>query len=119
MAGSNLAFADQTFIHPIGLAVLLLAVISIIWLPRAKVVLPVLVIIAFMPSAQQIAVLGLDFTFLRIVLFVATARLAFGPNGQPWAVGTADKWIILYAIWGIIAYSILNQSFAALIYYTT
>lgn len=68
IAGQNLDYAGQTSVHPVGLAVLGVLGVLVFVLPRRWSLAPLLVLACFVPAGQRIAVMGLDFTFLRILV---------------------------------------------------
>lgn len=69
------AFTDQTNVHPVGLAVLIVLGLATLFAPRRYAFLPMVLMAAFIPSAQKIAVFTLDFTFLRILVLCGFMRI--------------------------------------------
>jgi hypothetical protein len=75
IAGHSLEWTNQTSIHPVGMAVLCVLAVLVFTLPRQWSLAPLLVLACFVPAGQRIAVLGLDFTFLRILVIAYWIRI--------------------------------------------
>lgn len=75
IAGDNIAWANQTSVHPVGLTVLAVLGLLVFALPRRWSLLPLLVLACFVPAAQRIVVMGLDFSFLRILVIAYWVRI--------------------------------------------
>lgn len=73
--GDNVAWADQTSVHPVGLAVLGLLSLLVFVLPKQWSLLPLLALACFVPSGQRIVIVGLDFSFLRIIVIAYWVRI--------------------------------------------
>ncbi|AQQ68727.1 hypothetical protein Mag101_14620 [Microbulbifer agarilyticus] len=103
-------WADQTMVHPIGLAALLAALLALFVLPRRFQLIPLLLIAVALPGAQRIVVLSLDFTFVRIMI-MATLSVAI-LNGQLRTIrwGLPDSLILAATMWNMLASGILVGS---------
>jgi hypothetical protein len=88
----------ETLIHPIGLIAVLFLGVLLLLLPRRWAVLPMVIIACFIPSAQRVVVIGLDFTLLRIMVLFGVARLLLRDEFQDFSWKKIDKMIVLYAI---------------------
>lgn len=75
IAGDNIAWANQTSVHPVGLTVLAVLGLLVFVLPRRWSLLPLLVLACFVPAGQRIVVAGLDFTFLRLLVIAYWVRI--------------------------------------------
>ncbi|MFI4917374.1 MAG: hypothetical protein ACIAS6_12830 [Phycisphaerales bacterium JB060] len=75
IAGAELDYTGQTSVHPVGLAVLAVLGVLVFTLPRRWSLAPLLVLACFVPAGQRIAVLGLDFTFLRLLIIAYWVRI--------------------------------------------
>jgi len=58
----------DTFVTPLSLAGLLLAIVLILWLPRRYVLVPVLAAGILLPFGITVVVAGLHFPALRLLL---------------------------------------------------
>lgn len=109
----TLAVGGQTITHPVGIAALALCC-HFIFFHRKSIVIPALLIFIFaVPSAQRIQIISLDFSFLRIVILAALARAAFGGEFRALQINKADKLVIWWMLWSVIAYGFLNESLSA------
>ncbi len=70
------AFKDETHVHAVGIALLVLAVLATLSVPRRYSLIPMFIIMALVPSAQRLAIMSLDFPFLRILVLVLIFRIA-------------------------------------------
>ncbi len=68
-------WANQTTIHPLGVAAVLILGIAMTALPRRYAVIPMLLLACMIPSAQRVVVGGLDFTLLRIMVLFGWIRV--------------------------------------------
>jgi len=68
-------YFNHTTVHPVGLATLVCCILAILCLPRRLAMLPFLGMLLFIPSAQRIVLLSLDFNYLRILVIVGWIRL--------------------------------------------
>ena len=71
------AYSNQTTVHPVGLAsLLILAAVSLV-VSKKHALLPMLVLVCFVSSAQRIVIVGFDFTFLRLMVIALLIRMLF------------------------------------------
>lgn len=66
---------NQTTIHPIGLAVVLVLAAAMLQLPRRHAVVPLLLMACFVPVSQRLVVAGLDFHFVRLLVLAGWMRI--------------------------------------------
>lgn len=99
--GFNLDYgggAAETVVNPVVLALILLAGLLIVFLPRKKTVTPLLVAGMLIPTNQVLVLGGLHFTMLRVLALFGIARMVWaklsgtneifsgGMNGIDWAL---------------------------------
>ena len=106
---------DITNIHPLGLSAVLALGILMVLLPRRWAVLPMLVIACFIPSAQKIVILSLDFNLLRIMVLFGVVRMLIHREYQNFNWKTIDKVIILYAVSAVIVFTLQQATFGAFV----
>lgn len=82
-------WANQTAVHPIGLAALVVLGLLTLILPRRYAAVPMLVMACMIPSRQRIVILELDWTFLRLLVLAGWLRVFV--RGDPKSL----KWIPL------------------------
>ncbi|MEQ9096882.1 MAG: hypothetical protein RIE32_11535 [Phycisphaerales bacterium] len=109
IAGDDLGYTNQTSVHPVGFAVLAVLGVLVFTLPRRWSLAPLLVLACFVPAGQRIAFLGLDFTFLRLLVIAYWVRiLAFRDYrglrlvALDYAVGA---WILIVSVVFILQWS--------------
>ncbi len=87
----------MTNLHPLALVGLLVAAFIVICGKRHQAIATILVMAAIVPLGQRISVLTLDFTFLRVLVFLAWARALLRGEYHSVTVTKNDK---LFFIWG-------------------
>jgi hypothetical protein len=68
-------YFNQTTVHPVGLAMLLLLSAAMIVLPRKWALVPVILIACFIAPGQRVVIASLDFTFLRLLVMFGWMRI--------------------------------------------
>lgn len=91
------AFTDETNVHPIGLAVLVLAAIATFALPRRYALIPFVLIMTLIPSGQRIAIYTLDFTFLRLLVLAGAMRVVVRGEHVGLSWKPLDTAVVLWA----------------------
>lgn len=109
------AFTDETNVHPVGLAVLLVLGLATVLAPRKYAFLPMVIMAAFIPSAQKIAVFTMDFTFLRILVLFGFLRLLGRGEAAGFRWQRMDQVLVAWVIVGFAA-SVLRTSGRSLVY---
>ena len=115
ITGSELSWTGTTTIHPLGLAILILCIIAVIRVPRNKVVIPLLILLVAIPSAQRIVILSLDFSFIRILILITLARIFIRKENRENKTVVTDRLIIFWGIWSILAYGLLLESTSGIV----
>ncbi len=110
LAGSSLEFANQTVLHPVGVGVLVLCCIYMLIARKDHAILPLLLLMLVIPSAQRVSILAMDFSFIRIGLLVVLVRMLMKRENQGVGWQKSDSLVLAYVIWGIVAYGILTAS---------
>ena len=113
VGGSELA--NQTLAHPLGLLAVAILGLCVLFLPRRLAVIPFLVMACFIPSAQRIVVMGLDFNFLRIMVLFGVGRLLLKKEHLGFSWKPLDKVLVLWMISSILFFVIRDTSFSALV----
>jgi len=104
----------DTFITPLSLAGLLLAIFLVLWLPRRYVLVPVLAAGILLPFGITIVVAGLHFQALRLLLAAAWLRFAARRDLKFPRLNSVDKLFLLWAFSNAITFSILWGTLGAL-----
>lgn len=110
---SSLMVGGATTVHPMAIFVLLLCVLGTVRNPNRWAVVSLLIFVFVVPSAQRFVLLGLDFSFIRIIVLLALfkAYVSGSPNGYRFSA--PDRYIFLWAAWSALAYAILLGSVSA------
>ncbi|WOX06717.1 hypothetical protein [Microbulbifer pacificus] len=95
-------WADQTVAHPVGIAALLMALGTLLILPRRFQLFPLVVIALALPGAQRIVILGLDFTFVRIMILATLAVAALRGQLRTIRWGLPDTLILTAVLWNVL-----------------
>jgi hypothetical protein len=104
----------DTFLTPLGIALLLLACILILAVKRKYMIVPLLFATILIPISEQIVVFGLHFTSMRIL--IACAWLRLGPYIiKKLRLTWLDRTLIAWAISGAVTFSLLWLSVSALV----
>jgi hypothetical protein len=112
----NQAFFNQTTLHPLGMAVVLVMGVLTLTLPRRYATFPILVVVCFIPTTQRWVLLGLDFTLLRTMVMFGWLRLMMRGEFKGARMHRIDYAVILFAVVGSAAYTLLRGDFSALVY---
>lgn len=110
------AWFNQTTLHPIGIAALVLLLLLVLLLPRRFAFLPLILASCFISDAQRIVLSGLDFTILRILVLVSIARILARNEQRGFRFQNIDWAVIAWTCVGSLAYVIREASMEALIY---
>jgi hypothetical protein len=103
----------DTFITPLALVVLLVAIVLILWLPRRKVIAAVLAAGVLLPSGISVAVGGLHFPALRLLLAAVGLRYVLRRDLKPGRLNVLDKVFLAWALSNAITFCILWTSMGA------
>ncbi|MFK7959217.1 MAG: hypothetical protein AB8G96_01720 [Phycisphaerales bacterium] len=89
-------FHNQTTIHPVGVVALALAVLAVLLVPRNYALVPIIVIACLIAPAQRVVIMGLDFSFIRIVTLAAWLRIFVHGEYVRFHFTTIDKLFIAW-----------------------
>lgn len=113
LASADIFSADYhnlTTVHPLGLAVLLACGVCLLYLPHRHAMLAFLTLACFVSQAQRLALLGLDFNFLRIMVLFGWVRVMMRQEGKGFQWHALD--------WAMLAYAVVNSTVYSLHYAT-
>jgi hypothetical protein len=105
------AFADQTRIHPVGLAAVLVLGLATIVVPRRWALAPFLAMACFIPAGQRITPFGLDFTLLRLMVLFGWVRLLLRAETTGIRPHRMDTFVVLWVVLTTLAEIVLWWSF--------
>jgi hypothetical protein len=110
------AWASQTILHPIGLAMLIVLGIMIFFCPRRYAVIPMILMACFLSSRQRVSIGGLDFTMLRMMVLFGWMRVIARGETAGFRWHSLDKCLVLFALSGTVIHTLRDGSVGALIY---
>ena len=113
---SDREFYNQTVLHPIAAGMLSIAVVALLTLPRNRVFLPFFMLLSFVPEAQRVAVLTLDFRFLRLLVLFAWIRLFIRGELRPFKWCAIDYLIIGWQVFRGVGTTLSNEGTSGIIY---
>lgn len=114
MAGSNLGYTNQTILHPLALAALLILGTAMLLMPRRWAFVPMLIMASFVSTAQRITIASIDFDLLRIMVIFALIRV-FVRRETHLQWNLLDRLIILWAVCGTVVFFLNEGSISALV----
>lgn len=115
MAGSDVEWANQTTVHPLGLLMLAACGLALLAVPRRHAVFPMLALACLVAPAQRIVLLGLDFDFLRILVLCGWIRVLTRAETDAFAWKPLDFVLLVYAATNTLAHTLLMGTSAAFI----
>jgi hypothetical protein len=109
-------YQNQTVVHPVGLAALLVMCVLVLVLPRRYAVLPLFLLASLVPSAQRVVIAGIDFSFMRILILVGWMRLVARGEHRGLAFTPLDYAFVGWALVGSVVYLAREASFSAFVW---
>jgi hypothetical protein len=103
------------FVTTAGLSVSLLMALLLLFVPRRFAVLPVIILVCFMPMGQYFVLAGMTFTMIRVLLLFGWLRLFFRGEFRGFRWNTVDKLLIAWVIARTINYTIVWGTWAAFV----
>lgn len=112
----GLEWANQTVMHPLGLALTLVCGGAAIALPRRYAMWPFIVMACFVAPAQRLVVGGLDFNLMRLMVLFGFVRvfLRFEARGMRWYA--VDFVVLAFAAVRTAMYTVQQASMAGFIF---
>ncbi|MCP3919073.1 MAG: hypothetical protein GY711_26320 [bacterium] len=108
-------FHNQTTLHPLGLAAILVLGIATLVVPRRYALLPMAILACFIPPAQRLVLFTLDFSLLRILVLFGWLRVILRGELRSFRLKRLDTVIFAWAFVSAAAYVTLRGSSEAFI----
>lgn len=108
-------YYGTTFLHPLAAVSLVLLGILTLVLPRKYALFPLLILINFIPCSQRIAILGLDFNLLRIMILFGWARIVLRGEFKDLSLQKLDKLMLAWGAAETLIYVLQFKNFGALV----
>ena len=108
---------SDSSLTPITLAVMAVAILLVLFLPRKHAVVPVLAAIFLIPVGQQVYVLGVHWFMSRRIILAGLARVMIGKKGSLFAgnLNSIDRAFIGSVVCQAVAFTLLYKDGSALI----
>jgi len=106
---------NNTLLHPLGLAALIMLCAAVMFVRRRWVVPVMLMLVCFIPSAQRISPATLDFHFLRIIVLVGWARVLMRGELAGFRFKRVDGFVVLWAVCSSIVHAVGQGTLAAVV----
>ena len=111
----NRDWYNNTLLHPLGLAALIILCAAVLFVRRRWVVPAMLMLACFIPSAQRISPATLDFHFLRIIVLAGWVRVLLRGEVSGFKFKPIDGFVIAWAVCSSIVHILGQGTVAALI----
>lgn len=111
----NPEWANQTTVHPIGLSAFAILAVALLTVPRRFAAAPLLVLVCFIPTAQRIVVLGLDFDLLRLMVVTGALRCAVREELRGLRWQSTDTAVLCWIVFGFVSYGLRIHTSSALV----
>lgn len=105
-----------TTVRPAGLAILVGLAVWMFLAPRRSALVPFLVLICFIPSAQRIVIAGADFTLLRLMAIGGIGRVLCRNEISRVRFNRIDGVYVAWVLVGSLAYVFQRGEASALVY---
>lgn len=112
---SSLEFFNQTTLHPLGLAAVLICGLALLVLPRRCTVCPLIVVACFVATSQRIVVFGLDFNLLRIMVLFGWLRVLFRGESRQLVWKPLDSVMLAWAVSAVLMFTASRGTFDAFV----
>lgn len=109
-------YVDQTTVHPVGLAMLVVCGVATLTLPRRYAIWPMLVLAVFVAPAQRVVIASLDFSFLRLMVVFAWLRVLSRGEYAGFRWTLVDKLLVAWGTSTVVIYVLANPQFGMLVY---
>ena len=107
---------EVSSINTIGILFVVFLGFLTLFLRRRFVCIPILIAVCGVTYGQVIVISGLNFTILRLLIFLCWCRLIVRKEIEDIGINIIDKTVILWLISGFVIYVLREQSVEALIY---
>ena len=114
--GSNVAWANHTDLHPVGLLALVCLGVATLVLPRRLAIWPFIIMACLLAPGQRLVIGGLDFTLLRLLTLAGWTRLLMRGETRGLVLHPIDWAMIAWSISGVVIYTLQFQTASSLIF---
>jgi hypothetical protein len=97
-------------VHPAGLIALVALLLYAIRISKERALIPFFIFLIIIPAAQRIHVLNLDFTFIRVFVYVLVLKAIVDGSLSNLRTAQADLFILVWGLWGVTVHGLLVGS---------
>lgn len=115
-AGSSLTYTNQSLMTPLAGGVLCVGLLAVFVLSRRDFWIPIVIVPLLIPFSQRIAILGIDFTLMRILLIASAIRIASSGWYRGDSFSRIDRAVLLWLGLSSAVYILREASVGALVY---
>jgi hypothetical protein len=105
MAGDTVG--GETIAHPLGILLLVICAMVLMKQPRERLMLPLILFMIAIPSAQRVVIATLDFSFVRILIILLLVRMVIRHDHRYFKQQKPDVTLFWWMGCGIITYGLL------------
>lgn len=105
----------QTVTHPLALLLTFCMVVSFLAARRVHILIPMLIVAAFITSMQRVVLGSLDFTMLRLMMVAGIARAAIRNDAQLLEWSRMDSAFAVYVVVASLTYIMLWRNSSAIV----
>lgn len=109
-------YDNVTTLHPLSLFAIAFMVVAVFLVKREYVLIPIFIVISFIPVSQRIVVFNFDFTIMRLAVFSGIVRVILRKEYIGFNWNPLDKILILFVIVRALIYVLLWRSTSAFVY---
>jgi len=106
---------DVSTIDPIGGFILAVLVIAMFKVERKYASFLFIIMLCFVPMAQQVVIFSLNFSLLRLLILAGWVRVLLKGEYSDFRLMTLDKLVIAWVLVGAVTYVALHASMASFI----
>lgn len=112
-AGSD--YGGYTQLHPVGAAALAALCLASMLLPRRWLMLPLVLLVCFIPASQRIVLATLDFTFLRLLIAAIWVRILARRELRPMVWNHLDRVMVTWVVVAVVTGYLLGGTLSVLV----
>lgn len=106
----------ETILNPVAAVAVFLLLLYVLFAPRHKAIVPLLIAACTIPMAQRVVIFGADFTMLRILIIGYVVRVAFRGEFRSIGWNRLDTTMVLWCVSRATVMPIAHESTEILVY---
>lgn len=113
---TNMEWHDATFIHPLALLIFFCLGVWFLLARRGVAILPLILLICCVPSAQRVVIGGADFSLLRLMVCVGCVRLLMKGELKNLRLNRVDTVFFFWLTVAGLVYIVQRGDFSSVVY---